>query len=793
MKKEARLYKKINENLRCEVCPRYCVIPKGSKGFCKTRIHEDGKLYTLIYAEVSSLNIDPIEKKPLFHFLPGTKSFSIGTISCNLQCKYCITPDSVISIDGSLIQISDFFDNACDKEEIGECHLRSPAGRVVTLSGSEAKAIHVSKREYKGEMFKIKPYYTPGLSCTPEHEIFVFSEGKIVKKRADKINLKDYLIVPKEIGYKIIFDIDVKKILEEKDLWKSRWIRKINLQKSKEILAMKNEGFTSRQIGLKFNLHPTYVRKFLSIVKKEGVEALFEKKKKIFLENNGKIRIEREKSDGIPRYVKVDEDLGKLFGYYCAEGSVVHCSNRPASFCLKFSFGKSEMNLVDEVAGLIESAFGIKASIHERTTTLDVCVGSSSIALFFDISAGNGAKNKIVPAFITNSEKKVIRAFLKAYIKGDGWISKEIISTNTVSKTLALDIFWLFLKIGCLPQFYEWRPPEKKMIGKRIVNQSTLYYVKTRLLRFGENLLDLEKGSLKKSAVKFKENKNYYFIPVFSIKKENYNGPVFNLEINPSHSYLANFVAISNCQNWDISHRDTGEIATQEITPENAVKMAKEYGCKSISYTYNEPAIWFEFVYDTAKLAHEQGLKNVLKTNGYISKEALKELLPFIDAVSIDLKSVRKDFYQKLCNSNLSYEPAIETAKELIKNKKHVEIVNLVIPGWNNTDEDFKKLSKLVLKELGQVPVHFTAFHPSHKLTDVPSTSVKTLEKAREIALKEGLKFVYVGNVPGHEYENTYCPKCGNLLIKRNGFDVMKINLKDGKCPKCNTKVPIML
>ena len=247
------------------------------------------------------------------------------------------------------------------------------------------------------------------------------------------------------------------------------------------------------------------------------------------------------------------------------------------------------------------------------------------------------------------------------------------------------------------------------------------------------------------------------------------------------------------CQNWDISHRDTGEIATQEITPENAVKMAKEHGCKSISYTYNEPAIWFEFVYDTAKLAHEQGLKNVLKTNGYISKEALKELMPFIDAVSIDLKSVRKDFYQKLCNSHLSYEPAIETAKELIKNKKHVEIVNLVIPTWNDTDEDFKKLSKLILKELGQVPLHFTAFHPTHKLTDVPSTSVKTLEKAREIALKEGLKFVYVGNVPGHEYENTYCPKCGNLLIKRNGFDIMKMNLKDGKCPKCNTKVPIML
>jgi pyruvate formate lyase activating enzyme len=248
------------------------------------------------------------------------------------------------------------------------------------------------------------------------------------------------------------------------------------------------------------------------------------------------------------------------------------------------------------------------------------------------------------------------------------------------------------------------------------------------------------------------------------------------------------------CQNWDISDRNAGEVSTQEILPEEAVKMAKEHDCKSISYTYNEPAIWFEYVYDTTKLAKEQGILNVLKTNGYISKEALKELLPFIDAASIDFKSIRKEFYQKLCNSNLSFQPSLETAKELIKNKKHVEIVNLVIPGWNDSDEDFKKLSKLVLSELGpQVPLHFTCFHPSHKLTDISSTPVKTLEKAREIAIKEGLAFVYLGNVPDHKYENTYCPKCSNLLIERHGFSVMKINLKDSACPKCNTKIPIIL
>jgi pyruvate formate lyase activating enzyme len=247
------------------------------------------------------------------------------------------------------------------------------------------------------------------------------------------------------------------------------------------------------------------------------------------------------------------------------------------------------------------------------------------------------------------------------------------------------------------------------------------------------------------------------------------------------------------CQNWSISDKNLDEVSTERIMPEKAVEMAKKYSCQSISYTYNEPAIWFEYVYDTAKLAKEQGIFNVLKTNGYFSKESLKELMPFIDAASIDMKSIRKEFYQKLCNSNLSYNPTIETAKELVKNKKHVEIVNLVIPGWNDTDEDFKKLSKLVLDELGQVPLHFTCFHPQHKMLDISSTPVKTLEKAREIAIKEGLTFVYLGNVPGHKHENTYCPKCNALLIERYGFSIMKLNLKKSTCPKCKTEIPIIL
>jgi len=246
------------------------------------------------------------------------------------------------------------------------------------------------------------------------------------------------------------------------------------------------------------------------------------------------------------------------------------------------------------------------------------------------------------------------------------------------------------------------------------------------------------------------------------------------------------------CQNWQISAKSLEEVSTQQLKPEEIVEMAKKNGCKSISYTYNEPGIWFEYVFDTAKLAHRKGILNVLKTNGYISKEALKKLIPFIDAASIDLKAVNDEFYQKLCNTP-SYKPVIETAKLLIKNKKHVEIVNLVIPGWNDKEEDFRNLARVVVKELGKdIPVHFTRFYPSHKLMNVETTPVKTLERARNIAKKEGLKFVYSGNVPGHEYENTYCPKCNAVLVGRVGFDVVECKIKSGRCIKCGKKIPIV-
>lgn len=236
------------------------------------------------------------------------------------------------------------------------------------------------------------------------------------------------------------------------------------------------------------------------------------------------------------------------------------------------------------------------------------------------------------------------------------------------------------------------------------------------------------------------------------------------------------------CQNWSISQQDS---VTEKITPEQAVKMAKYHKTGFIAYTYNEPLIWYEFVLDTARLAKEQGIMNVLVTNGYINPEPLAELLPYISAMNIDIKSISNDFYTKLCKAKL--EPVLETAR-LSREKAYIEITCLLIPGENDTPEQIEGIAKWVAENLGKdTPIHFSAYYPSYKF-DAPSTPPETLFKAYEIARKH-LYFVYLGNIMGNkEGKDTFCFKCGNKLIERMGYHTRIIALtSEDLCNKCGS------
>jgi len=244
-------------------------------------------------------------------------------------------------------------------------------------------------------------------------------------------------------------------------------------------------------------------------------------------------------------------------------------------------------------------------------------------------------------------------------------------------------------------------------------------------------------------------------------------------------------LACSFCQNWTISHPESA-VHSEDIAPEKVIELAKANGAQGISYTYTEPTIFFEYALDTMKLARKAGLYNMWVSNGYTNPEPAKMVAKYMDAINVDLKG-DVNFYQNLC-SVPDEEPMHQALKIYQNAGVWIEITNLIIPSFNDRPEQIKDLVEWVRDNLGpETPIHFSMFYPQYKLKDTEPTPVKTLEKALEIAKKAGIEYAYLGNVPGHEAESTYCPKCGSVVIKRSGYDV---DIKES-CDKCNNKIKI--
>jgi len=242
------------------------------------------------------------------------------------------------------------------------------------------------------------------------------------------------------------------------------------------------------------------------------------------------------------------------------------------------------------------------------------------------------------------------------------------------------------------------------------------------------------------------------------------------------------------CQNWEISQAFPEDVYSYDVPPELIVSRAKEIGARSVAYTYVEPMIFYEYMSDISLLAKKAGLLNVTHSNGFINPAPLKNLCKVLDAVNIDLKGFTENFYRELCGGELS--PVLETLKTLKKEKVHLEITTLIIPTKNDEMSVIKEMCVWIKKELGEdTPIHFSRFYPLYKLKTLPPTPVSTLEMAREVALSAGLEYVYVGNIPGHAGENTFCPKCKKMVIQRTGYMVGEIHLKDGKCRYCGRPI----
>lgn len=239
-----------------------------------------------------------------------------------------------------------------------------------------------------------------------------------------------------------------------------------------------------------------------------------------------------------------------------------------------------------------------------------------------------------------------------------------------------------------------------------------------------------------------------------------------------------------NCQNWTISQTSPDKTRNFDLSPEKVIEQATLNNCRSIAYTYSEPMTFYEYVYDTAILARKAGIKNIIKSNGYINGEPLRKLCSFIDGANIDLKSFNESTYLKLTGGKL--QPVLESLKVYKEMGIWLEITNLVVPTWTDKMDEIRMMCKW-LSENGfeNTPLHFSRFYPIHKLEQLPPTPVELLQEAAKIATDEGLKYVYTGNVPGNELSDTKCSSCGTTVVVRQGFRIVSNNIKDGKCNKC--------
>lgn len=243
------------------------------------------------------------------------------------------------------------------------------------------------------------------------------------------------------------------------------------------------------------------------------------------------------------------------------------------------------------------------------------------------------------------------------------------------------------------------------------------------------------------------------------------------------------------CQNYEISQmpKDQRRIIGEDVAPEEIVEMAQRRGCQTISYTYTEPTIFFEYALEIAQLATAKGLKNIFVTNGYMTSETLKTIHPHLHGANVDLKSFREEFYQQRCGAKLA--GVLESLRLMKDLGIWVEITTLLIPGLNDDQGELKDIAKFILSLGCETPWHISRFHPMYRLLDRPPTPPRILERAREIGLETGLRYVYTGNVPGDIGEDTFCYQCGTLLVDRFGFQILKYQIKENKCYKCGAKI----
>jgi pyruvate formate lyase activating enzyme len=773
--------------VQCDVCPRACKMHEGQRGLCFVRGVEAGAVQLYTYGRSSGFCVDPIEKKPLNHFLPGTSVLSFGTAGCNLACKFCFHPDTLVATTGGMRRIAELFEGCEDKVDKGHGQIGCPkALHVWTRTGNEAGVAKVFAHQHSGSLLSLKASCCPPILLTANHKVFAArrSNPEVIERvEAGSLSPDYYLVVPKRKAAGRKVRIDVAGVLASVEC-KAHGARNRRLPFTDLTTALQSTG-TSSELGAALGYHPAYVRTLRSRLVRGMLKSESERPIRLRLEA-GRVKFSAERGPGVPQQLDLIPDLAWLLGFYCAEGSLGRNPSRPNAYTLVFSCGPHEHHLVERTAGLIGKVFGVPAVVVNRRTTITVEVRSTSTARLFEALCGRGAKRKRVPPQLMQASPEIMRAFLDGYFTGDGYRAPVHVVGNTVSQTLALGLFELGLHLDLLPTYFVHENPPTYRIEGREVSQSTTFIVKFARHRYEQR----ERGGPERTI--WRDAGDRFLVPVKAVEAIPYEGPVYNLEVDdPDHSYLAPFLAVGNCQNWDMSKSREMDTLADRATPEMLAASAKRLGCASVAYTYNDPVVFMEYAIDVADACREQGVRSVAVTAGYMCDQPRAEFYQHMDAANVDLKGFTERFYRKICGGELA--PVLETL-EYLRHETRVwfEITTLLIPGENDSNDELDAMTRWIADKLGaDVPLHFTAFHPDWKMLDKSRTPAATLTRAREIALKNGLHYVYTGNVHDTAGSSTYCTGCGSRVIERDWYELGEWRLdEEGRCVHCAAQLP---
>ncbi|MCI0556153.1 MAG: radical SAM protein [Anaerolineae bacterium] len=777
------IYEKLEDNaVRCYACGHRCMIREGKRGICQVRFNQGGEL-RVPWGYVAALQSDPVEKKPFFHVLSGTNALTFGMLGCDFHCGYCFTGDTMVVTDRGPIPLKDAFD-------LGETHRINPDGDIafpsnlqaITSSGGFRKVRAVFRHPYKGEMIKVKPYYLPLISCTPDHRVYATDDINIPPElvQARTLTKKHYLAVPRSYKFSSPQVINAESLLGSHPVtFQTPW--KLSVDEMQKIMDLSAEGKSSREIGGMFGKSGSYIRHLRGKIKNGRVH---ETKTSYPYIENGYVRFPNERQPGIPVITELGVEVAELLGYYCAEGSIVSGRNRPNSFKINFSFSKKEVELAKRVIELLRACFGVDAKLVDRRTTLAVSISKSSIAQLLKTLAGERSTAKRVPEMLFDAPREVVIAFLDAFVQGDGhrFVNGKVSST-TVSRELAYGIAWLALKCGYFPSVYDASMSETGIIEGRVVRRAPHQYT---IVWYEGNSVDR----------KIIETEKFYLIPIRKVESEPFKGQVFNMEVEEEHNYLAGFLLVSNCQNWLTSQamRDPSSDESinhiRKMTPKEMVRLAHRTNASVVASSYNEPLITSEWAVQIFKEAKAAGLMCAYVSNGNNTPEVMEYIRPYISAYKVDLKSMQDKNYRKLGGVLQNTLDGIKRAHDM---GLWVEVVTLTIPGFNDSNEELWDAARFIAGVSKDIPWHVTAFHKDYKMTDPDNTDAKTLLRAAEIGREAGLRYVYAGNLPGQvgEYEDTFCVECNHRLIHRIGYVIKEYHITaEGTCPKCNTSVP---